>query len=55
MTPVVNELEATLVGECCCGHRWEAHDLIALRYCVATKTAGLARGCVCPPTAKTPR
>lgn len=35
------------IGECRCGHRTAAHDAVALRYCTATKTGHLSRGCIC--------
>ncbi|WP_250556751.1 RGCVC family protein [Pseudonocardia lacus] len=30
-----------------CAHDWGAHDPIGVRFCSATITAGLDRGCVC--------
>jgi hypothetical protein len=30
-----------------CPHAWEAHDPIGIRFCSATVTSGLNRGCVC--------
>ena len=51
MTTVDASPVAATVGECRCGHRTDAHDPIALRYCAATKTAALTRGCICPLTA----
>jgi hypothetical protein len=38
--------------ECTCGHRSETHDLIAGRYCAATKSSALIRGCICDTTPK---
>jgi len=32
---------------CACGHPYSRHDPISIRYCDATVTAGLNRGCVC--------
>jgi hypothetical protein len=32
---------------CECGHLYSAHDPISTRYCDATITGGLDRGCVC--------
>jgi hypothetical protein len=32
---------------CTCGHPLDRHDSIATRYCEATISAGLVRGCVC--------
>lgn len=31
-----------------CPHPWSDHDRISVRYCTATATSGLSRGCVCP-------
>jgi hypothetical protein len=33
-----------------CPHPWDAHDVIGVRYCSASVTAGLDRGCVCVRT-----
>jgi hypothetical protein len=30
-----------------CDHRRSAHDALSQRYCVATVTASLDRGCIC--------
>jgi len=35
------------VTRCACGHAEFEHDAIARRYCAATSTAGLSRGCIC--------
>jgi hypothetical protein len=32
---------------CTCGHPRDQHDSISTRYCDATASAGLDRGCVC--------
>ena len=32
---------------CVCGHPYSEHDPISVRYCDATITGGLSRGCVC--------
>lgn len=32
---------------CGCGHPGAHHDAVALRYCAATTTGSMARGCVC--------
>jgi len=37
----------TAVKRCTCGHAEHEHDAIARRYCAATSSAGLTRGCVC--------
>jgi hypothetical protein len=31
-----------------CAHPWARHDVISARYCTATITGALTRGCVCP-------
>jgi hypothetical protein len=49
MTGADTRLAAAKVRECRCGHRTDVHDTIALRYCAATKTAALTRGCICHP------
>jgi len=35
------------VAACACGHRVEDHDAVGRRYCAATVTAVLPRGCIC--------
>ena len=37
---------------CVCGHADLAHDPIARRFCAATASASLSRGCVCPPASE---
>jgi len=37
----------TAAGRCACGHFEPGHDAIARRYCSATASAGLTRGCIC--------
>ena len=32
---------------CACGHPHAQHDAIAARYCLATATGHLDRGCIC--------
>ncbi|MDN3352004.1 RGCVC family protein [Actinomadura sp. DC4] len=32
---------------CACGHPADAHDAVAVRYCAATASSALTRGCVC--------
>ena len=39
--------EPTLTDCPNCGHRIDAHDRVALRYCGASKDQGVDRGCVC--------
>ncbi|MBS2965874.1 RGCVC family protein [Actinocrinis puniceicyclus] len=34
-------------GLCTCGHPYDQHDPISIRYCDATVTGGLSRGCIC--------
>ncbi|WP_408663596.1 RGCVC family protein [Jatrophihabitans sp.] len=34
-----------------CGHRVQAHDPTATRYCAASRASGVDRGCLCPPGA----
>jgi hypothetical protein len=43
--PVANDEPAP--QRCGCGHLHETHDKIAARYCAATQTAGVTRGCIC--------
>jgi len=35
------------VMRCMCGHVELEHDAIARRYCAATTSAALTRGCIC--------
>jgi hypothetical protein len=61
MSPSANELlvdvvdvETAALDLPVCGmclHPRESHDLIATRYCEATASSALARGCVCRPSA----
>jgi hypothetical protein len=50
-----------LVALCECGHDLERHDRISARFCAATKSGHLTRGCVCqtvsaePPAPRTHR
>ncbi len=44
-------LELPMCGMCL--HPLEAHDAIATRYCDATASSALARGCVCGSPAAT--
>ncbi|MHB8340902.1 MAG: RGCVC family protein [Mycobacteriales bacterium] len=34
-------------GLCACGHLVDAHDGVASRYCRATLSGCLSRGCIC--------
>lgn len=31
-----------------CPHAWSGHDATSTRFCTATMTSALTRGCVCP-------
>lgn len=46
----------TAAHQCGCGHLNKAHDKIAARYCAATQTGALTRGCIChhAPAVRTP-
>jgi hypothetical protein len=49
----VIDVEATTLDLPVCGmclHSRESHDAIAARYCDATASSALARGCVCQPS-----
>jgi hypothetical protein len=51
MTPSTESLEpAVPATDACdvCGHSMQVHDRISTRYCNATQTSGLTRGCMCP-------
>jgi hypothetical protein len=52
MTSTSGEIAArpdVVEGACdICPHALAAHDAISLRFCSATRTAALTRGCVCP-------
>ncbi len=41
-------LQAAPEGTCPCGHPDSGHDLVAARYCRATISGALQRGCICP-------
>lgn len=30
-----------------CPHQWHEHDALGVRYCTATTTSALPRGCIC--------
>ena len=59
MSNILNDqISATAAGavaatafspRCACGHAAEDHDAIASRYCDATLTSELSRGCICRP------
>jgi hypothetical protein len=36
-------------GECACGHPLDDHDRVAHRFCAATRSGQLLRGCICVP------
>jgi hypothetical protein len=31
-----------------CPHPWRDHDPLGVRYCTATASSALPRGCICP-------
>jgi hypothetical protein len=39
--------ETPLTTLCACGHPIAEHDSVASRYCKATASAAMRRGCVC--------
>ncbi|MDT8910767.1 RGCVC family protein [Amycolatopsis sp. PS_44_ISF1] len=39
----------------CCPHPLDSHDVIARRFCAATSTGHLERGCVCGGPAAPPK
>ena len=39
--------ETPLTTLCACGHPVADHDSVALRYCRATASGSLHRGCIC--------
>jgi hypothetical protein len=41
--------DRTSVACAVCPHPMDAHDIIGTRYCSATASGGLDRGCVCNP------
>ena len=49
-TPVETTTRPAVAEGACemCPHPLSAHDAISLRFCSATRTAALTRGCVCP-------
>lgn len=44
----------TEAERCACGHLELGHDPIARRFCTATSSAGLTRGCICEVVSPTP-
>jgi hypothetical protein len=40
---------SVLAKQCACGHNVASHDEIASRYCAATTSGRLVRGCICKP------
>ena len=47
---------APVVALCHCGHTEDEHDVVAARYCRATLSNVLRRGCTChPEEEKAPR
>ena len=49
MTPSTATAPASPTRLACavCAHDWGAHDPIGVRFCTATATGGLDRGCAC--------
>jgi hypothetical protein len=49
VNPELDRVDASLPDPYCheCGHRIEAHDVVANRYCAATRGAPSKRGCIC--------
>jgi hypothetical protein len=45
MTPPASADESAEL--CRCGHESDQHDPMAARYCRATRSGGLQRGCIC--------
>lgn len=50
----VRRIEARAEELCVCGHPIEQHDTIAARYCAATISGDLVRGCVCAAVPDSP-
>ncbi|HEX3337084.1 MAG TPA: RGCVC family protein [Jatrophihabitans sp.] len=49
--PTSVDLTLVTANQCTtCAHDLDQHDRISLRYCTATATGALARGCICPPS-----
>jgi hypothetical protein len=46
---IVNQVPCipTAAKRCTCGHLEPGHDAEARRYCAATSSAALTRGCIC--------
>ncbi len=40
---------AAITVACGCGHPSDDHDRVAQRFCAATRSGQLVRGCVCVP------
>ena len=47
----MTEPRSELVPKCLCGHAAADHDAIGSRFCEATLTGALVRGCICRPVA----
>lgn len=42
------DVETEMIERCStCQHPWGDHDTLSARFCAATASAGLARGCIC--------
>jgi len=48
-------MPVTDTKRCACGHPEHEHDDIARRYCTATSSGELTRGCICRELSSTPR
>ncbi len=53
MTPVLpqevkTDIRAGADDRCAaCDHPWSEHDALGMRFCTATVTSSLSRGCIC--------
>jgi hypothetical protein len=54
MTTPTATPQPTATLTCACGHPAAEHDRVGLRYCQATLSGGLARGCICPAASAVP-
>jgi hypothetical protein len=50
--PADDAADPLMASICACGHAADWHDRIAVRYCEATQTGALPRGCICLRTHK---
>ena len=42
-------------SQCACGHQASEHDAVGRRYCEATSSAELIRGCICRSASAKPK